>query len=94
MRVDTTDQATDDLVEAALFIAKDSISAAERFVIEVTRRYRLLAESPGLGRPREDLGPGLRSLPFKSYIIFYREIPDGVQIVRFLSGYRDLEALF
>lgn len=93
-RLETTEQAEEDLAEAALFIAKDNVAAADDFVDEVAKRYTYLAESPGIGRPRDDLGPGLRSLPYKTYLIFYREIPDGVQIIRFLSGYRDIEALF
>lgn len=77
-----------------MFIAQDNISAAEKFVEEVATRYNLLAASPGLGRRRDELGSGLRSFPYQTYLIFYREIPDGVQIIRFLSGYRDIEAFF
>jgi toxin ParE1/3/4 len=93
-RILTTHEADDDLVEAAEFIARDSLTAAERFVDQVAARYSRLAEAPGLGRPREDLGPGIRSYPFKTYLIFYREVQGGIEVVRFLSGYRDIEALF
>lgn len=93
-RIDTTEAAEDDLAEAALFIAEDDIIAAERFVENVEERYRLLADSPELGRPREDLGPDIRCLPFRKYLIFYRPIEGGIQVVRFLSGYREIESLF
>ena len=38
--------------------------------------------------------PSLRGLPLASYIIFYRIIDDGIEIIRVVSGYRDLESLF
>ncbi|MBU4273811.1 MAG: type II toxin-antitoxin system RelE/ParE family toxin, partial [Planctomycetes bacterium] len=37
---------------------------------------------------------GLRSLPVKKYTIFYRINPATLEIVRVLSGYRDIASLF
>lgn len=36
----------------------------------------------------------LRLPPLRGYIIFYRVIPDGIEILRVISGQQDLEALF
>ncbi|MCY7336329.1 MAG: hypothetical protein LH613_08990 [Chamaesiphon sp.] len=36
----------------------------------------------------------MRSFPFSPYLIFYRQIEDGVEILRVISGYRNLSALF
>ena len=47
-----------------------------------------------MGVARDDLGPGLRALPFRDYIIFYRDEPRGVIVVRVLHGARDIGALF
>ena len=47
-----------------------------------------------LGRSREDLAPGLRSLPLGRYVIFYQVISDAIAIVRVLHGARDLGPLF
>jgi toxin ParE1/3/4 len=49
---------------------------------------------PEMGRKREKLFPGLRSFPVGRYIIFYRIRPDQIEIVRVLSSYRDIDALF
>jgi len=43
-----------------------------------------------MGRTRDELVPGLRSLPFGRYVIFYRALDDGSEIVRVLHGARDL----
>jgi toxin ParE1/3/4 len=47
-----------------------------------------------MGRSRPELGQDIRSFPVSSYLIFYRQIADGVEIVRVISGYQDLTALF
>lgn len=36
----------------------------------------------------------MRGLPLDGYIIFYQNINDGIEIVRIVSGKRDLKALF
>jgi toxin ParE1/3/4 len=43
-----------------------------------------------LGRGREELAPGLRSLPYGRYVIFYEVMPDRIAIVRVLHGAGDL----
>ena len=40
------------------------------------------------------MATGLRSLPLGNYIIFYRPIDDGIEVVRILHGARDLPPLF
>ena len=34
-----------------------------------------------MGRARDDLSPGLRSMPFGRYVIFYEPLPDGIGIL-------------
>jgi len=53
-----------------------------------------LSYSPGMGRLRSELLPGLRSFPCASFLIFYFPLSDGVDVVRVLSAARDIEALF
>ncbi len=89
-----SEQAEKDLTDIWLYIAQDSPRAADRFVLRVHAKCQELAESPGIGRPRAELARGLRSFPLGSYLIFYREAEDGIEVVRVLSGYRDLPPLF
>jgi Plasmid stabilization system protein len=42
----------------------------------------LLADFPEMGQKCDELEPDLRSFPVENYMIFYRPIDDGVQIVR------------
>ncbi len=46
------------------------------------------------GTTRDEILPGLRSLPMDNYLILYMAIGQDVEIFRVVSGYRDLSALF
>jgi toxin ParE1/3/4 len=47
-----------------------------------------------MGRSYREIRPYLRGLPMKNYIIFYRLTEQGLEIMRFIKGERDLEAFF
>jgi toxin ParE1/3/4 len=47
-----------------------------------------------MGKQRSELAPLLRSFPVKNYLIFYRPIDEGIEIVRILHGSQDIETLF
>lgn len=87
-------RAADDLIELWDYIAEDSVTRADAFIDDVDAKFHLLVEQPMLGRSREELAPGLRSLPLGRYVIFYEVISDGIAIVRVLHGARDLGSLF
>lgn len=71
-----------------------SFDAAERFLKKINDKCRTLANFPNMGRRRDELAPLLRSFPVDDYLIFYRPILGGIEILRVVSGYRDLQALF
>jgi toxin ParE1/3/4 len=50
--------------------------------------------NPDLGERQASLSENLRAFSVGNYVIFYRTIPTGVEIVRVVSGYRDFEKLF
>lgn len=84
-----------DLEETVRFLAKERGAAtAHRFVERIDERCRAVAEMPGMGRSREELAAGLRSVPEGNHVIFYRPAPDGIEVVRILYGARDIEAVF
>jgi toxin ParE1/3/4 len=89
-----TDRAEADLEECWLHIARDDPLRAARFLGTVLAKCELLAEQPGIGRPRSDLAPDLRSFVVGRYLIFYRPLDDGIEVVRVLHGARDIEAAF
>jgi len=83
-----------DLQAAARFIRRDNPTAARAFLVAAYDSFEFLARNPGIGRSRADLGfPEVRSWRvdgFRRYLIFYRELPDRIQIWRVLHGARDL----
>jgi toxin ParE1/3/4 len=88
-RIVVRPQADDDLFEIAAYIARDNRTAAERLIDALESKFTLLAISPRLGRLRPELAPGLRSLPFRNYVIFYQPLQDGIEVVRVLHGKRE-----
>ena len=73
--------------------AKDPDSALD-FVTRLQLMCERLAEMPGLGRKRAEIAEDIRGFPVERYIIFYRIIEDGVEILRVLHGSRDMEGIF
>ena len=86
-----------DLELIATYIAEKSGSRAiaERFTGELRRKCADLAAAPiRMGRARNELRPGLRSHPYKSYVIFFRYVGHVLEIVNVIEGHRDIAALF
>lgn len=77
------------------FVADNSsFDVAERLLNRINDKCRTLANFPNIGRRRDELASSLRSFPIDDYLIFYRSIEEGIEILRVVSGYRDLDALF
>ena len=57
-----------------------SVGAAKSVVASITERFSLLASFPNLGRPRDDLRPGLRGFVVGDYVILYRIDAEDVAI--------------
>jgi toxin ParE1/3/4 len=73
---------------------QSSVDRSEAFLNKVNKKCQRLVQFPEMGRRRDELAAGVRSLPVESYLIFYRSIEEGVEILRVVSGYQDLETLF
>ena len=87
-------QAEEDLLDIWRHIARDNPDAADAWIDQLGETALRLAENPEIGRMREELLPGIRSFPVGNYILFYQAIDDGIELIRVLSAYRDLESLF
>jgi toxin ParE1/3/4 len=82
-----------DLIEIHDYIARDNPAAARRLLGRLEAKVKQLANSPGTGRHRDELLPGLRSFAVRSYVIFYRAIPGGIEVIRVLHARRDIDAI-
>src|SRR5579872_304112 len=92
-RVTRTLQAERDLLEIWVYIAEqDRMDAADSLLRGIDRLCRELAAMPGMGRPRADLLPGLRSLASGRYVLYHRIADDGICLLRVLHGARDVVA--
>ena len=57
----------------------------------INEKLGMLADSPRLGPARPDIAEGLRLFPIRRYVVLYRELPDGIEIVRVVHGMRRLD---
>ena len=87
-------QAEQDLLDIWYYIAQDNPIAADAWIEHLGDAVWRLAATPGMGRLRPELLSDIRSFPVGDYILFYSEITDGIDLIRVLSAYRDLDALF
>ncbi|BAY39534.1 plasmid stabilization system protein [Nostoc sp. NIES-2111] len=87
-------EASRDLAEIIDYFANRNIDAGEHFVDEFEKKCKYLINFPNMGRSYGNIQPYLRGVPLEGYVILYRVINDGIEIVRVVSGYRDLESLF
>jgi toxin ParE1/3/4 len=87
-------QATQDLQEINDYLFAENPDSADRLLTLINQKLDTLAQFPSMGRRRDELLTALRSFPVEDYLIFYRPIAEGIEVVRIVSGYRDLEALF
>lgn len=86
--------AEQDAGEIVSYIARENTTAAYRFLDELYDAMNLLASNPQMGHKREDITTKpVRFWPFKwHYLIIYKDCSP-VEIVRVLSGYRDISSL-
>ena len=78
------------------YVGADSPVAAARLIDRFEAAFRVLANAPGLGHVRTDIVPrtsGLRFWTVSSYLVIYRPAAHGIDIIRVLSGYRDIGAI-
>jgi toxin ParE1/3/4 len=92
--VQLSEHARQDLIDIWLYIAEDSVRAADKTIDRITTLCDELAGMPTSGRPREEFAAGLRSYPAGRYLVFYMPDADGISVVRIVSGERDLPTLF
>jgi toxin ParE1/3/4 len=84
-----------DLLEIVDYIAQRNPDAAERMRQRFLAAVEMLGKRPALGHVRHDLvAPELRVRfwPVGRYLVVYRPVGSGIQIIRVLSGYRDIAA--
>ena len=90
-RSSTAEKDLDDIWD---YISQDNPTAAANLLRLLDSKFQMLSENPLMGQNRADLAPTLRSFSSRNYVIFFRPISDGIEIVRVLHGARDSKKLF
>lgn len=86
--------ASQDLNEIADYFAENNLEAGERFFQAFNRKCQQLVAFPNIGKSYAEIRPDLRGLSLEGYVIFYRILEDSIEILRVVSGRRNLPALF
>ena len=73
---------------------EDSIVEADRWMDRLDEKLSLWATQPMMGHTRDELSPGIRSLSFGRYVVFFEPLTDGIDVVRVLHGSRDIDITF
>jgi toxin ParE1/3/4 len=90
-----TKPAIQDIQQIADYIATQSgLAQSELFLSKLDAKFAKIAQFPSLGRQRDEILPGIRSLSIDNYLILYMPTGQDVEIFRVVSGYRYLSALF
>ena len=91
-RVIPTPLAGSDLKEIGRHIARESQdrSVAMRFLDTIEQRLQLYATQPRMGEERPDLGLDVRQFSVGRYVVFYRPIETGIEVLRLFHGSRDI----
>lgn len=87
-------EAEADLIEIWEYVAQYNEEAADKLIDTINQKAILLANSPYMGQVRSELQPSIRSFPVAKYVLFYRPIKNGIELVRIIHGARDIENLF
>ncbi|AWN48969.1 type II toxin-antitoxin system RelE/ParE family toxin [Methylobacterium terrae] len=97
MRVELQPEALADLADIfrVVLVASRNLTTARGFVQRIRNRCERIGDAPRGGRLRDDLEPGLRTVPFEhTAVIAYRVEPNFVRITNVFYGGRDFEALY
>lgn len=91
-RLTLTPEAEDDLAAIWQYTAETWGEQQADSYVELTRSLLAnLARFPGIGRPRDELSPGLRSHPIGQHIAYYRTNDEEVIVRRLFHGRQDVE---
>lgn len=94
-RYQLSEEAQNDLREILSYTQKNwGNHQAKQYLIELTARFEQLADSPKIGRQREEIDQNIRSFQASHHIIFYRTKPVRIEIIRVLHPSMDIDRHF
>lgn len=93
-RFDLTRSAKADLKSIARFTQSQwGVRQRNLYLKEMDQVFRLLADTPQMGRPCDEIREGYRKFPHGAHVIYYKNPTDSeVLIVRILHGTMDVDS--
>ena len=85
-----TPRADRDLDSIWSFITVNNPRAADAMIDRLTDAFDMLLTVPQAGRLRHEFHEDVRSFAIDNYVIFYRTVSEGIDILRVVHGRRDI----
>lgn len=88
-----------DLIELATYIADGNIDISDDFLLAAEKTFVRLGNFPRLGKSSKFSHPDLANIRQKAikglenYLIFYQLVEGGVEIIRVIHGFRNIESI-
>lgn len=98
-RVRRTRQVREDLIAIYVYIHEQSSQSAEKVLTALERSISSLLDTPKIGRPWDSPDPRLErmrvavSTPYRNYLIFFRPVPNGIEVFRVIHGAQELDRI-
>ena len=90
-RLIITPRAERDLNAIYDYVAQHNPRAAYRIIEGLRAVCDMLKRNSEAGRRRTDIGADVRSFTRGNYLVLFRTFPEGVEVVRFVDGRRNLK---
>jgi toxin ParE1/3/4 len=93
-RVEITPLAQTELDGIFAYLVENNYGSTIKFFDDLGKVFRLLSENPKMGTLHQKYIVGMRSFPYKRYVIFYFPTENGIEIYRVIHDARDIDDLF
>jgi len=86
-------QAEEDAVDIWCYLSTKSIEAADRFADRLDAVCITASHQPESGSPRPEFGETVRMLVIDNYVVLYKPLDEGIDVIRILDGRRDVDRI-
>ncbi len=93
-RIERTVRADLDYRDIYHYIAQDNVTAAVGFLRKLDEKLLRASDMPLAGATRPDLGKKVRSWSVGKYLLLYRPIKGGIELLRVIHGARKVRRVF
>jgi toxin ParE1/3/4 len=89
-----SDEAIEDLDRISEYFLQNNLEAGEQFIQSFNAKCLQLIRFPKMGRSYNQIRSNVRGVLLRGFIIFYQTETVDIEILRVVSGRRDLNSIF